>query len=177
VNFFTSDLHFWHRNVIAYCNRPFSSVEEMNEGLISRWNSVVTAEDTVFVLGDVCFGGRSKLRPILERLLGEVILVKGNHDHTEHTRLFKTVVTGWHLKLGGEDVTLSHYPFNDLRFPDRSPIDNGQWLLHGHVHCGWQQRGRMINVGVDVWDYTPVSEAKILERIKEGTDVSRGNSA
>lgn len=50
--FFTSDTHFGHNNIIKLSNRPFSSVEEMNEGLIERWNDVVGAEDIVYHLGD-----------------------------------------------------------------------------------------------------------------------------
>jgi calcineurin-like phosphoesterase family protein len=51
----------------------------------------------------------------------------------------------------------------DQRYSQFRPIDKGQWLLHGHVHEKWLHRKRMINVGVDVWNFTPVSEAQITE--------------
>lgn len=77
--FFTSDLHFWHANVIKYCNRPYASVEEMNEKLILNWNSVVSPKDTVYVLGDFSLA----IRPVetfTHRLNGIKYLVSGNHD-------------------------------------------------------------------------------------------------
>ena len=55
---FTSDTHFWHDNIIRFCNRPFESVVEMNEELIRRWNETVPADGVVFHLGDFSFGGQ-----------------------------------------------------------------------------------------------------------------------
>ena len=77
---FTSDLHFYHKNICKYCNRPYESVEEMNEGIIQNWNSVVKDDDIVFVLGDLGFCGSEKLMPLIERLKGKKYVVQGNHD-------------------------------------------------------------------------------------------------
>ena len=66
--FFTSDTHFYHKNIIEYAQRPFSSIENMNKELIKNWNSVVSSEDTVFHLGDIGFCGSEKLRGILSQL-------------------------------------------------------------------------------------------------------------
>jgi calcineurin-like phosphoesterase family protein len=85
----TSDLHFFHANIIKYSNRPFldsdgnPNVETMNEGIISNWNEVVSKGDRVYILGDVAMGGKSKapkLAEYLRRLNGEKFLVPGNHD-------------------------------------------------------------------------------------------------
>lgn len=195
---FTSDLHFFHKNVIKYCNRPWSTVEEMNEGLITRWNSVVGDQDQVFVLGDFCFGGVARATSILSRLKGHKVLIRGNHDAKPQ----QLVRAGFAEVLDQEEIyvttppfprlTLSHYPFaptreelwlerlanfwkfwrrlkyKEARFLERRPIDHGQFLLHGHVHNAWKVKGRMINVGVDAWNYTPVSIDQI-QRLIEGT--------
>lgn len=63
--YFTSDLHFGHRNVIRFDNRPFSSVEEMDAALIERWNQKVSNEDAVYVLGDLSWHGDQKTCEIL----------------------------------------------------------------------------------------------------------------
>lgn len=77
---FTSDLHFWHKNICKYCNRPFETTEEMNQALINNWNSVVKEDDIVFVLGDMGFCGYDKLEPLMSQLNGKKYLIQGNHD-------------------------------------------------------------------------------------------------
>lgn len=79
--FFISDTHFFHQKILEFEKeaRPFSSVEEMNEELVARWNNIVTKRDTVWHLGDVCFGHVSNLA-IIKRLNGTKHLIMGNHD-------------------------------------------------------------------------------------------------
>src|SRR4051812_8195892 len=78
--YFTSDLHFGHQRIIELCNRPFGSVEEMNQTIIDRWNDTVKNDDTVFVLGDVAMGKISDSLPLVKKLKGNKHLVSGNHD-------------------------------------------------------------------------------------------------
>ena len=78
--FFTSDTHFYHGNIIRFCNRPFEDVEMMNETIISNWNNTVGLDDTVFHLGDFCLGGSAEWTKILDRLNGKIYLILGNHD-------------------------------------------------------------------------------------------------
>ena len=78
--FFTSDTHFWHNNVIKFCNRPFSSIEEMNDTIIENWNRVVDKNDIVIHLGDFCFCGSDKFKELVEKLNGRIYLILGNHD-------------------------------------------------------------------------------------------------
>ena len=59
MNFYISDLHFFHENILLYDSRPFASVEDMNAEMVRRWNSVVKNNDTVYVLGDMFFKNRS----------------------------------------------------------------------------------------------------------------------
>jgi calcineurin-like phosphoesterase family protein len=78
--FFTSDTHFFHEGIIKFCNRPFESVEEMNETLIRNWNETVPKDGTVFHLGDFAFGGWREWMSAYNRLNGKIYLILGNHD-------------------------------------------------------------------------------------------------
>lgn len=177
--FFSSDHHFWHTNVIKYCSRPYDSVEAMNDDLIARWNAAVSPDDTVYYLGDFSLSVRAL--PIVGKLNGTKILVPGNHDHAfpwngkparKAVRYldagFSEIVTEpreWTLEGLPEPVVLWHLPRasdnSDSRYLEYRPPQSDAWLLCGHVHEKWKIRDRMINVGVDVWNYTPVSAATI----------------
>ena len=80
MEYFISDTHFYHYNIIQYCNRPFDNIEEMNNRMIESWNSVVTQDDTVYFLGDFGFGDKEKLSNICTQLNGAKIMLRGNHD-------------------------------------------------------------------------------------------------
>lgn len=94
--YITSDTHFSHKNIIEYCDRPYTNPEEMNKNLISKWNSVVKEDDIVLHLGDVGFGLVEELSPIIQGLNGHKILIRGNHD-------FKRGVSSW-TNIGFEKV-------------------------------------------------------------------------
>lgn len=78
--FFIGDMHFMHRNIIKYCNRPFSDIEDMTEKLIKNWNSVVGKNDIVYVVGDFALCRKQKIIEICQRLNGRKRLILGNHD-------------------------------------------------------------------------------------------------
>lgn len=176
ANWFTSDTHFSHKHVIEYCHRPFASVEEMNAEMIRRWQAVVKPTDTIFHLGDFAFCGAVAMTEILKQLPGHKVLVLGNHDHHKQEKFvrlgFQQAVHHYHMRLGDYHVHMSHFPYKgteaDERKFDRQLEDGGDWLLHGHVHEHWKVKNKMINVGVDRWDFTPVHEDKILEIIRVG---------
>lgn len=181
--FFTSDQHFGHQNIIRYCGRPFPDVEAMNAGLIAKWNEVVGPDDAVHVLGDVAMGVREKTLPLVSRLNGHKILYPGNHDRCWYghgsrgiRREDEYLGVGFEairqgpvpMSVAGRSAILCHLPYqgdsqDEDRFDQFRPVDDGRWLIHGHVHSKWRQLGRMINVGVDVWDFKPVSEANLAE--------------
>jgi calcineurin-like phosphoesterase family protein len=174
--FFTSDHHFGHFNVIKYCNRPFESVQQMDELMILAWNETVLPDDEVYYLGD--FAMKSFLVPkILPRLHGRKYLIMGNHD-----RCFKGNSDRWksfytdagfesldreqQIEIANQSVRLNHFPYRnphdpDQRYFDHRPQDDGGWLLHGHVHHRWKIKGKQINVSVDVWDFKPIPLAQI----------------
>ncbi len=172
TEWFTSDTHFGHANVITYCNRPFSSAEEMDEDLIRRWNTVVCPGDRVYILGDFALCKRPRRLEILQRLFGVKVLVRGNHDGDakDCSKDFDLVCERMTLRLAKKlNVLLCHFPYTptDERHPDKMPKDQGSWLLHGHVHCAWKKNGRQINVGSDVWAFAPVSKDEILRLIQK----------
>ena len=88
-NFYIADWHYGHANIIAYDNRPFTSVAEMNETLIENWNKAVSPGDMVYVLGDMFWCKSSEAVPVLEGLNGQKILVRGNHDRCNDGKFLK----------------------------------------------------------------------------------------
>jgi len=183
TTFFSSDFHFGHLNIITYCRRPFRSLGEMNEALVANWNAIVGPHDVVHVLGDVAMGRREETLRFVGQLAGRKILYPGNHDRCWYGHgpsadnfLQEYLAAGFDdirqgpqkLTIAGRRVTLCHLPYrgdsgDTDRFSKFRPVDEGLWLLHGHVHDKWHRNGRMINVGVDVWDFSPVSEHTIAE--------------
>ena len=170
---FTSDTHWHHSRIIEFCNRPFTSIEEMNEKLIENWNSVVKPGDTVFHLGDFCFGGSQAWNSILDQLNGDILLIKGNHDEKSlrqgYMLRFKWVGYQLHLLIEDRSIYLNHFPF--LCYGG-TYHDIPTWQLFGHVHSGPGANGKDINrmqylfptqydVGVDNNNFTPVSFEQI----------------
>lgn len=169
--FVVSDTHFFHKNIIKYCSRPFDSIEEMNEGLIERWNSVVGKTDEVFHLGDFSFDSVKieTSESILSRLNGHKILIKGNHDNPKliKSSLWSEVYETLKLKVENKIFILSHFPFDswDLQ-------THGSFHLHGHMHTPKNKafnyyKPRRMDCGVDTWDYHPVSLHSVLDKMYE----------
>ena len=176
--FFTSDTHFNHANILRFCNRPFKSVEEMNETIIANWNSVVGMDDDVFHLGDFCLGGAAEWTTILDRLNGKIHLIIGNHDlknlRQGFVSRFEEVVMQRHIVIDKHSIYLNHYPF--LCFSGAYKDD--VWQLFGHVHTRKNNTGIDANrlqhlyptqydVGVDNNNFTPVSYDQVQKIIEK----------
>ena len=174
--YFTSDTHYGHKNVIRFCNRPFESVEHMEIEMISRWNSRVTQQDTVYILGDFVMDKKDKLKSILNRLNGTIRLVRGNHDKIikgAAVNLFDWVKDYYELKSPcGTKIVLSHYPFEVW---NRS--HHGSWHLHGHSHGTLDFKDiKRLDVGVDEHDFYPISIDEVAEIMKNrGFDAPDGH--
>jgi calcineurin-like phosphoesterase family protein len=185
VIYFTSDEHFGHANIISLCNRPFKDLDHMTDELIKRHNAKVDRRDKVYHLGDFSFKEQWNYS-ILPALNGRHFLVSGNHDkcHPCHKKAesarkrylqygFVEVWDETAMYVDGRYVILNHLPYAgtqaDPRYSQFRPKDEGDWLLHGHVHNGWSSSGRMINVGVDVRDFAPISldEVQVIMRTAE----------
>ena len=188
TTYYTADLHLSHANIIRFCDRPFSSIEEHDQALVDNWNDTVGPDDDVFVLGDFAMGTIAESLPLVARLNGFVHLIPGNHDRcwTGHGPQAERWVQKYldagfgqihepsSVHLGSQVVALAHhFPFagadpTDNRYEDQRPLDDGtRLLIHGHVHEKWKRKGRMINVGVDQWDYRPVSGATLAAMFQE----------
>jgi calcineurin-like phosphoesterase family protein len=160
--FFTSDTHFGHKNIIKYCDRPFSSTEEMQEAIVAKWNETVKDTDTVFHLGDFSFLDKEKTRWILSRLNGNIVLVRGNHDASKHVELFGDVydMVELHVEDNGTQqiIILCHYPLAVW-----ASSHYGTWHLHGHSHGTYKVKtGKIVDAGWDVWG-KPVSYQEVKD--------------
>ncbi len=162
ATWFTSDHHFGHSGARTFYRRPFESVAEMDQEMLDRWNAVVEPADDVWHLGD--FAVRqppARVASLLERLRGRKHLVTGYNDAAA-----VTADAGWssvqayaELTLGGTSLVLCHYPFRTWRDMAKGAIN-----LHGHSHGRLKPLPRQFDVGVDVWDFQPVT----LDRVVSG---------
>lgn len=157
--FFTADTHFDHKNVIKYCNRPFSSIQEMNQALIDKWNSKVKPGDLVFHLGDFAFG--HDILKFTEVLNGDIILIKGNHDDKNIYRSngFLKVHELLDTKINDTYITLCHF---SMRVWEKSHFDS--WHCFGHSHGSLEPFGKSRDVGVDNNNFEPI-EFEELKKI------------
>lgn len=193
MKYFTSDLHLGHANIIQFCGRPFKDTNHMDTAIINTINETVTPDDELWILGDVAMGQLELTLPRIEEIICPVVIVAGNHDRChpaygatraereEHwlpiystLRNVKRVLLEDFVVVGRWTIVrLNHFPYQrDERHGDRfalwQPNDCGDWLLHGHVHQDWRQRGRQINVGIDAWGGSIVSEETLFALIEGG---------
>jgi calcineurin-like phosphoesterase family protein len=161
MRFFISDTHFHHENIIAHCNRPFKDVNEMDAFMIDRWNAMVDKDDEVWHLGDVCLNSKD-CEDILPLLNGKKFLILGNHDGKMDAMLkagFEKVYQQWKMRIGSKTVHMLHRP------KALKGYDQGQWLLHGHMHDKAPKVDRdskRVNLSVEHWGYGPVPESALL---------------
>lgn len=168
--FFISDTHFFHSNIIKFTYskedtrriRPFSSIEEMHEHMIERWNSVVKDNDYVYHLGDVTFRYDGAFNNLMHRLKGKKRLIIGNHDKIWNPGLicnFEKADLWKGFKEG--NFTASHMPL------PLKGLRDGAFNVHGHTHHNFEEDVHYISVCVEVRHYTPVHLDTILHEIKK----------
>lgn len=173
--YFTSDLHFGHKNIIRFDNRPFNDIEEMNKVLIENWNKVVSNIDTIYILGDM-FWYKTDTKHILQQLNGRKILIKGNHDDVKGIEnYFEDIFNYLEIKYNHKTFILSHYPILIYNKQHSNGI-----MLYGHVHNSEEEiyiqemkkyltnkniPCNMYNVGCMLNNYKPISIEKIIEEL------------
>lgn len=174
--YFVADTHFGHANIIKHCARPFASTEEMDAVLVANWNAVVSRNDDIWHLGDFAYkADAERVAKLFRNLNGRKHLIIGNHDGRA------TLQLPWSsepkdrrvVKVPGEElpVVLDHYA---MRTWPKSHY--GAVHLYGHSHGALPGFGRSIDVGVDVWDFRPVTLAElrpVLERQHEELERQR----
>lgn len=176
--YYISDLHFGHKNIIRFDNRPFTTVEDMDRAIINNWNNRVTNNDIVYILGDISWYNDEKTYELISQLNGHKRLIKGNHDNVRGKvkNCFELIKDYDEIKDSGKDVVLCHYPitfFNKHHY--------GAVMLYGHVHNSHEWnfvenikyqlqeldiKREMYNVGCMLWDYTPRTLEEITNNKK-----------
>lgn len=179
---FISDLHFGHKNVLRYDNRPFDSVEENDSTIINNWNSKVDGEDDVYILGDVSFGSVNKTIELLSAMNGRKHLIVGNHDHKAlknfaYRNCFVEIEKYLDLQVAGVTLVLCHYPILMYNHQYR-----GAYMFYGHVHNSIDYfmvkaaqdllrnnniKTRMLNVGCMEQNYIPLTLEECIEKVKK----------
>lgn len=171
---FTADQHFDHEKVIEYCNRPFAKLRMMNNEITRRYREVIKPEDMVYFVGDLSLRGPENFgyyrRLLTKTLPGRKILILGNHDGLKPFAYVEAGFESVHTSLIIQDWDTNEYVLN--HDPASSCIDRhlppGQqriWLC-GHIHELFKTCKNVINVGVDAWNFYPVSFNQIYDLAK-----------
>ncbi len=186
--YFTADLHLGHVNICEFADRPWKNVWEMDEILIANWNKKVLSDDLVYILGDICMGNLEKTLPKINRLMGNKILILGNHDRPfpvkkksiewfdKYTKYFDDIRINDFVLINNQQVLLSHFPAageswtRKDRFTDFRPKYNG-WIMHGHTHSKEfvNFKTKHIHVGIDtaIANYSPINLKEIEQALKK----------
>lgn len=164
TTFFTSDMHLGHSNIIQYYTRPFKNVDKMDRALIRNWNARVGTRDMVMHLGDFCFrggieGGTTKAEYYENYLNGKIFHVRGSHDDNNGVK----AAIDWGIVTMAKHVfMLRHVPPHKAEVPYPG-IDA---VLCGHVHGNWAHKWvgdiPVINVGVDVRRFLPMTKQEVI---------------
>lgn len=167
--YWIGDTHFGHHNIIRYCNRPFKNVNEMDQAMITNWNSVVKNGDEVHHVGDFCYGRGTDVayaRNIVSQLAGRIHLYLGNHDKLalQIKNQFASIQHYNEIEVEGQRMVIFHYGMrtwhHDLK---------GVWHLYGHSHGHLPPMGKSVDVGVDTWNFTPISFSQLKEFMDKRT--------
>lgn len=173
---FTADTHFKHKNIIRYCNRPFESIEKMDEAIIKNWNDRVSQDDIVYHLGDFALvKSDAEIVNLLKRLNGYIKFLSGNHDKVmknffnipiykkEFYYKIENLGNYHEFKIEDNFITLNHYA--QIIWNKKH---HGAWCLCGHSHYNLELVrkdndgiGKILDVGVDGNNFTPYSYEEI----------------
>lgn len=187
--YFTSDTHYFHKNIMHHAKRPWETIDDMHEGMVYHWNKNVSNEDIVYHLGDFAFRHQKHLELLVDRLqFKELVLLKGNHDDICRMRHFFRVMREHYDR----NVQFTESPYLELKVdvglthPQKLVLNHygqrvwnnghhGAWHLHGHSHGNLPPYSKSVDVGVDSpyvtgrAEYRPYSFEEISEFMKTRT--------
>lgn len=139
MNYYIADTHFGHNAILRFDQRPFEDLQQMEETIVANWNAVVKPGDTVYILGDFCWGKTDEWLRIIRKLKGNKVLIQGNHDlkqyppelrqHFTDIKDYKIILDNGHNNEGRK-VILCHYPIPFYKHANNKKY----FMLHGHVH-------------------------------------------
>ena len=167
---FTSDLHFYHSNILRYCaqSRPFKNVDEMNLAIVDNINQATHHGDTLWILGDVTFGRPENSVWLLRKIHCRLHLVSGNHDvdalkKQEFRDCFESIDVYKEIRYNSTKICMMHYPIESW-----NESYHGSFMLHGHCHGRpTQTKGRILDVGVDTNQMMPYNIDVVCEKLSK----------
>jgi calcineurin-like phosphoesterase family protein len=168
MDWYTSDEHYYHEGIIFPCGRPFKTTKQMNKTIIKNNNDVVAPDDNVHHVGDFTMLPIEDVR-MIERILGQLNgihhLILGNHDRQRPWDLIDAGFASVHTTLKMDYKGVNYFLHHD---PAWSVVFNPEIQICGHVHNLFKVCRNVINVGVDVWNFKPVSFDQIKDIVITG---------
>jgi calcineurin-like phosphoesterase family protein len=153
-----SDTHFFHRNIIDYCDRP----ENHDQLMLDNWQEMIADDAPILHLGDFALGPRGDIEELAPKLPGNKYLLMGNHDRRGKRFYYElgfTIVDPFMLDYKGKKLVFSHYPDYQRKFIQYPNHIN----IHGHIHEKTIDDPQLINVSVEQTDYRPLWLPDLLE--------------
>ena len=166
--FWTGDWHLYHKNMLDYCKEPFKNIKEKHKVLMTNYNQTVRNEDTCYFIGDIAMVGPSMwehIKGIITKLNGRKHLVFGNHDEFKWQRYLDVGFTSVHsahwMTLDGFNLVMAHDP------AVYCALNPDTILICAHVHTLFRSlpKQKVINVGINMWDYKPVNFDQIRKEL------------
>jgi len=166
--YYISDIHFGHKNVIKFDDRPYSTVEEMDSDMIRIWNETIPENGVVFIVGDLFFRCSSqRMKEIIEQLNGQFIFIKGNHDTSmlnckPMLKYFDLIETRINLYTPDRLIVMDHYPMLEW-----DQYFRGYYHVYGHVHANKPHpEARALDLGWRLHN-KPLHYSEVLAKIEQ----------